>query len=102
MGGVANTGGVAMKVLQRYLVAVALVVVGQASLAGPKAAPEQLTTQPVLPTRLQSFAPTIQPGAGQPATDGFGNTLNQREARQDKGRFTWGILGHGVGFNKRF
>ena len=90
-----------MKAWQRYLVAAALVVLGHEGLAGPKAG--QLVTQTVLPSRVQSFAPTIQPGSDQArAIDGFGNNLNQSEAGQKKGRFTWGILGHGVGFNKRF
>lgn len=92
---------VAMKTLQRFLAVAALVVLCHEGLAGPKAAHEQLVTQPVLPTRMQSFAPTIQPGANQRVADDFGSSLNQRETKA-KGRFTWGILGHGVGFNKRF
>ena len=90
-----------MKTLQRFLAVAALVVLCHEGLAGPKAAHEQLVSQPVLPTKMQSFAPAIQPGAGQRVADGFGSSLNQRETKT-KDRFTWGILGHGVGFNKRF
>jgi hypothetical protein len=89
----------------KYFGLAALLLVCEDGLGQNLAEHERLVTLPVLPAlvRESSFARDMQPLTRQSRnTADFGNALDNRAQRDDGKRLSWGIIGAGLGFNKRF